>query len=162
MTYTLWSHGILVGVTDFSLGAKYSRHLAGVLQPAETGMMFLPALTAMAPALFDLDARMKQEHLLEEDADTDVDGVLDVFEQSLEGQRVIASAKEAEQLELRAPNGRVLEIESILVSDLMEMKRFGLVTTPMLKRTKDCRQRDDPIRYLISATLAAPDGNLLA
>jgi hypothetical protein len=27
MPYTLWSRGILVGVTDFALGDKHSRHL---------------------------------------------------------------------------------------------------------------------------------------
>jgi hypothetical protein len=161
MPYTLWSRGILVGVTDFALGDKHSRHLAGVFQPAETGMMLLPALTAMAPALFDLHARMKQEHLSEEAAEANPDRVLEVFEHSLEGKRVIASAKEVEQLELRAPSGLVLEIESILVSDLLEMKRFGFRTTP-IKRRRGRRQRVDPIRYLISATLAARSEGLLA
>lgn len=161
MPYTLWSRGVLVGVTDFALGDTHSRHLAGVFQPAETGMMLLPALTAMAPALFDLHARMKREQLSEEDAETNPDRVLEVFEHSPEGQRVIASAKEVEQLELRAPSGRMLEIESILVSDLEEMSRFGFRTTPPQsgKRRKACRE--DPIRYLISATLAQHSGSML-
>jgi len=154
MPYTLWSRGILVGVTDFALGDMHSRHLAGVFQPAETGMMLLPALTAMAPALFDLHARMKREHLSDEDAKTNPDRVLEVFEQSPEGQRVIASAKEVEQLELRAPSGEVLEIESILVSDLVEMSRFGFRTTPIERGKRRKGRHDDPIRYLISATLA--------
>jgi len=153
MPYTLWSRGILVGVTDFALGDMHSRHLAGVFQPAETGMMLLPALTAMAPALFDLHARMKLEHLSDEDAKTNPDRVLEVFEQSPEGQRVIASAKEVEQLELRAPSGEVLEIESILVSDLEEMSRFGFRTTPIERGKRRKGRHDDPIRYLISATL---------
>jgi len=162
MPYTLWSRGILVGVTDFALGDTHGRHLAGVFQPAETGMILLPALTAMAPALFDLNARMKHEHLSEADVERDPDRVLEVFERSPEGQRVIASAKEVEQLELRAPSGRVLEIESILVSDLTEMQRFGFRSTPISKRRKGRGQLSDPIRYLISATLAARGGDLLA
>jgi hypothetical protein len=161
MPYTLWSRGILVGVTDFALGDTHSRHLAGVFQPAETGMMLLPALTAMAPALFDLNARMKREHLTEEDTETNADRVLEVFEQSPEGQRVIASAKEVQQLELRAPSGRVLEIDSILVSDLEEMSRFGFRTTPINPGKKRKARRDDPIRYLISATLAQHAGSML-
>jgi hypothetical protein len=154
MPYTLWSRGILVGVTDFALGDTHSRHLAGVFQPADTGMMLLPALTAMAPALFELHARMKREHLSDEDAETNPERVLEVFEQSPEGQRVIASAKEVEQLELRAPSGLVLEIESILVSDLEEMSRFGFGTTPNKRGRRRSARREDPIRYLISATLA--------
>jgi len=162
MPYTLWSHGILVGVTDFALGNKDGRHLAGVFQPAETGMMLLPALTAMTPAPVDFHARMKHENLSAEDAQTDPDRVLEVFEQALEGQRVIASAKEIEKLELRAPSGRVLETESILLSDLVEMKRFGFRTTPIRTRKKGRDQLGDPIRYLISATLASRGGKLLA
>ena len=161
MPYTLWSRGILVGVTDFALGDKHNRHLAGVFHPAETGMMLLPAITAMAPALFDLHARMEHEHLSEKDAETNPDRVLEVFEQSPEGQRVIASAKEVEQLELRAPSGQVLEIESILVSDLEEMSRFGFRPTPIKRGNRRKVRREDPIRYLISATLSNRGGGLL-
>jgi hypothetical protein len=165
MPYTLWSRGILVGATDFALGEQDSRHLAGVFQPAESGMMLLPAITAMAPALFELKTMMKREHVSEEDADNDPDRVLAIFEQSPEGQRIIASAKEIEQLELRAPNGRVIEIESILVSDLTELSRIGM-STRRLKRGKKGKKRgkhrNDPIRYLISATIAPPPGVMLA
>lgn len=164
MPYTLWSRGILVGVTDFTLGDSNSRHLAGVFQPAESGMMLLPALTAMAPALFDLKTMMKRERLSEADADADPDRVLEIFEQSPEGRRLIASAKEIEQLELRAPNGRVLELESILVSDLTELSRFG-IHPPREKKGKKAKKRRkqrDPIRYLISATLAPRPGIFVA
>ena len=162
MPYTLWSRGVLVGVTDFALGRRDGRHLAGVFQPAESGMMILPALTAMAPALFDLHARMKSEQLTEEDAESNPDRVLQVFEQSPEGQRVMASCKEIEQLELREPGGRALELESILVSDLLEMKRFGFRTKPMRKRGKKRHRPVDPFRYLISATLALPPGTMFS
>ena len=160
MPYTLWSRGILVGATDFSLGERNSRHLAGVFQPAESGMMLLPALTAMAPALFDLKTMMKREHITENDADEDPDRVMDVFEQSPEGRRLMAAAKEIERLELRAPNGRVLELESILVSDLTELRRFGIHPPDEKKRKKGKKRRKhrDPIRYLISATLAPRPG----
>jgi hypothetical protein len=154
MPYTLWSRGILIGATDFALGERDGRHLAGVFQPAESGMMLLPALTAMAPALFDLNARMKREHLTEKDAEEDPDRVLEVFENSPEGQRVIASCKEVEKLELRAPDGELVVFESILVSDLLEMKRFGFRTTPLRKGRRKRNPPVDPIRYLISATLS--------
>jgi len=115
-------------------------------------MMILPSLTAMAPALFDLRTMMRREHLSEDDAEKDPDRVLEIFERSPEGKRVIASAKEIDQLELRAPSGEVLDYESILVSDLLEMKRFGFRTTPAGRGRS--KRRADPIRYLISATLA--------
>lgn len=160
MPYTLWSRGILVGATDFALSDGSTRHLAGVFQPAESGMMLLPVLTAMVPALFDLKKLMKREHL-DEDDDRDPDQLVEIFEQSPEGQRIIASAKEIEQLALRAPNGRVLEIESILVSDLTELNKLGIRTRDMKKRKKGKKRRKyhgDPIRYLISATLALRSG----
>jgi hypothetical protein len=157
MPYTLWSRGVLVGATDFALGDEHGPHLAGVFQPAESGMMLLPALTAMAPALFSLETMLRREHLTENDADQDPERVLELFEQSPEGQRVIASAREVEQLELRAPNGRVLELESILVSDLEELGKLG-VRGDLKKRAKKLKKkrkhRGDPVRYLISATLA--------
>ncbi|HKW09463.1 MAG TPA: hypothetical protein VJO33_03725 [Gemmatimonadaceae bacterium] len=159
MPYTLWSRGILVGATDFALGDAHSRHLAGVFQPAESGMMILPALTAMAPALFDLRTMMQREHLSENDAEKDPDRVLEIFERSPEGKRVIASAKEVEHLELRSPSGDVLDYESILVSDLLEMQRFGFRTTPAGRGRS--KRRADPIRYLISATLAVESGVML-
>ena len=160
MPYTLWTRGILIGATDFALGEEHSRHLAGVFQPAAGGMMLLPVLTAMGPALLDLKTLFKREHLSEDDVESDPDRVLEVFEQSPEGQRVIASAKAIEQLELRAPNGRVLEIDSILVSDLTEWSRFGIRPYEKKKRRKgkkakkQCEHCGDPVRYLISATLA--------
>src|SRR3982750_882849 len=160
MPYTLWARGILIGATDFALGEDHSRHLAGIFQPATSGMMLLPALTAMGPALLDLKSLFKREQLCEEDAECDPDRVIDIFEQSPEGQRVIAGAKAIEQLELRAPNGRVLEIESLLVSDLTEWSRFGIRAPDRRKRKKRKKakkrseHRGDPVRYLISATLA--------
>jgi hypothetical protein len=159
MPYTLWSRGICIGATDFALGDELGPHLAGVFQPTDSGIMFLPALTAMAPALLDLETLMRRENLTERDADDDPDRVLEIFEQSPEGQRVIASCKEVEQLELRAPSGRVLEFQSILVSDLEEMRRFGFRRKPKKKKgKKHGKRRGDPVRYLISATLAAPAG----
>lgn len=162
MSYTLWSRGILIGATDFALGERDGRHLAGIFQPAESGMMLLPGLTAMAPALFDLEARMKAEHLTEKDAEEDPDRVLDVFENSFEGKRVIASCQEVEKLELHAPNGELLVFESILVSDLLEMKRFGFRATPITGRRRAHDGPVDPVRYFITATLAPPEGILFA
>ncbi|HKW49317.1 MAG TPA: hypothetical protein VJN70_17820 [Gemmatimonadaceae bacterium] len=162
MPYTLWSRGILIGATDFALGEHDGRHLAGVFQPAESGLMLLPALTAMAPALFDLNARIKAEHLTEEDVDEDPNRFLEVFENSPEGKRVIASCKEVERLELHAPDGELVVFESILVSDLLEMKRFGFRTTPLRRGRRKRDQPADPIRYLISTTLAPPEGVFFA
>lgn len=164
MPYTLWSGEILVGTTDFALGERHGLHLTGVFQPATSGMMLLPSLTAMAPALLDLKNMFEREHLSEDDAETDPDRVIEIFEHSPEGQRVIASAKAIERLELRAPNGCVLELESILVSDLTELSKLATRVGKKRKKGKKHRRSDreraghpeqrDPIRFLISATLA--------
>ena len=162
MPYTLWIRGVLVGATDFGLGDQGGPHLTGVFQPTERGMMLLPALTAMAPALFDLNDLMNAEHLTDKDAEEDPDRITGIFEISAEGKRVIASCKKGEKLELHAPDGELVAFESILVSDLLEMKRFGFRTTPIVRRRRRPDHADDPIRYLISATLVAPADMLFA
>lgn len=162
MPYTLWSRGILIGATDFALGDRHGPHLAGIFQPTESGMLLLPALTAMAPALFDFNAMLRREKLSGRDIDEDPDRVFDIFEHSPEGRRVIASAREVEQLELRAPGGGVLAFQSILVSDLEELRRFGFRKPKKTKKGKRRKALRDPVRYLISATLATPVGTNVA
>jgi hypothetical protein len=164
MPFTLWSRGILIGATDFALGDDFGPLLAGIFHPTEAGMMILPALTAMAPALFDLGSRMRDERLPYEAGSPASDRIVEFFEGSAEGQRFIAGAREVVHLELRAPSGHVLPFETILLSDLEELQTAGVLRKRKKhkKSKKRRKHRGDPVRYVISATLACPADSMLA
>jgi hypothetical protein len=109
-------------------------------------MAVLAALTAMAPALFAAEEAMQRLPLSDEEVERDVDGVLDAFTTSPEGRRVLRAAEAMAALELRDPSGRLVPLDSILVSDVHEMAALGAV----LRQGK--ADGSDPVRYVISAT----------
>jgi hypothetical protein len=151
MPFTLWKRGILIGETDFGLAKLGGRRRAGVFHPTPAGMMVLPALTAMALALFGLGDAMKRLPLSDEAIERDPDAALDAFERSPEGQRVLAAAEQIAELELRDENGKRVEFASILVTDLEELRALGVVRKgASAKRPKG----GDPVRYFISVTLS--------
>jgi hypothetical protein len=151
MRYTLWHRDTLVGETDFGFGLRNGSR-AGVLHPTLPGMAVLPALTAMAPALFAVDDAMKRLPLTDEDIERDVDGAIEAFTSSPEGQRVLRAAEQMAALELRDPSGRPVPFDSILVSDIHEMAALGAALRP------DRAGGSDPVRYVISATFSARRG----
>jgi hypothetical protein len=151
MPFTIWKRDALIGETDFGLGKPGGRRRAGVFHPTTLGMMVLPALTAMAPALFELGEAMKRLGLSEEAVEQDGDVVLETFERSPEGQRVLAAAEQIAELELRDANGKRVEFESILVTDLREVGTAGGVTR---EPSATHPAGGDPVRYLISVTLS--------
>jgi hypothetical protein len=148
MRYTVWHGDVLIGETDFGLGRRGGSH-AGVLHPAPSGMAMLPTLTAMAPALLAIGEAMKSLPLSDEDIERDVDGAIDAFTSSPEGQRVLRAAEQMADLELRDDRGRSVRYDSILVSDLHEMTALGA-------DLRAGKPGGDPIRYIISATFARP------
>lgn len=158
MPYTLWSRDMLVGETDFSLGEQTDGHRVGVFHPAPAGMMLLPAITAMAPALFDLQRAVERgdisSDLIEEAADGE--DAYEALMRTPEGRRVMASAQHMVSLELRDPRGRPLLLKSILVSDLEEIRRFEGSETgaELAPETPVPPPSREPIRYIISVTLA--------
>jgi len=147
MRYTLWHRDTLIGETDFGFGQRGGSR-AGVLHPTPSGMAVLPALTAMAPALFAVGQAMERLPLSDEDIERDVDGAIEAFTSSPEGQRVLQAAEEMSALELRDPNGRAVSFDSILVSDLHEMTALGATLR------HDATNGGDPVRYVISATFS--------
>lgn len=152
MRYTLWSRDILVGETDFGL-AREDRRRLGVLQPATSGLMILPALTDMMPALFGIEALLKRSGVTLEEIDRDPDAALAAFDESPEGQRVLAAGKQVADLVLRDEGGRPVEFESILVSDVERFAELGVEVRPETARRRLSDASEDPIRYLISVTL---------
>lgn len=156
MPFTLWQRGVLIGETDFGLGKLPGGRRAGVFHPAPSGMMVLPALTAMAPALFGLGEAMKQLPLSEEEIERDGDAAIEVFTRSPEGQRILAAAEQIAELELRDGSGKRVAFESILVSDLEELAAIGVVNRIVGKAKRG--DGGDQVRYVISVTLSKRRG----
>ena len=88
MQYTLWSRGVLIGETDFALGSLNGPRMAGIFHPAVSGMMLLPTLTAMAPAILGLTGALKRVNLTPADAACDPDAVFAAIADSPEGQQM--------------------------------------------------------------------------
>src|SRR5919198_3548759 len=126
MPFTLWSRDLLIGETDFELGDRGGTRHIGVFRPAPSGMMLLPSITAMAPALFEFGLAAKRAGFSAEPEGDEADACLELLEQCGPGQRMLASAKRIAELELRDPDGRQIHFESILVSDLEELRSLEL------------------------------------
>jgi hypothetical protein len=147
MPFTLWKRGVLIGETDFGLGKPNSRRRAGVLHPTPSGMIALPALAAMAPALFALGEAMPRLGLSDEVIERDGDAALEAFERSPEGQKVLAAAEQIAELELRDATGEPVAFDSILVTDLEELVMASVASSGR-------HLKGDPVRYLVSVTLS--------
>jgi hypothetical protein len=147
MAFTVWKRGVLIGRTDLKLGTLGGRRRAGVFHPTPDGLLVLPALTAMAPALFGLGEAMERLHLTEEAFEQDGDAALERFACSQEGKAVLAAAEHVSELEVRNGAGNPLAFESILITDLEQMGAMGLLT-----RARGLNN-GDPVRYFISLTL---------
>lgn len=98
MSYSIWSRGRLIGHTD--LGFIYREHgiRVGWYHPNELGEKLMPRATGVAPAM--RESREAGRDLL---TDPDVASACD-HEQALE-------------MELRGPNGEVIETETIAIID---------------------------------------------
>jgi hypothetical protein len=155
MPFTVWKRGMLIGQTDLELGELGGRRRAGVFHPTPPGVIVLPALTVMAPALFRLGDAMKRLPLSEEEIERDGDAALEAFDRSPEGQAVLAAAEHIAELEVRDANGRDVTFESILISDLEDLGKMGIVRKGASAKR---RTAGDPVRYLISLTLSANRG----
>ena len=159
MRYTLWQRDVLIGETDFSLGRLPGGRRAGVFHPAPSGMSVLPALTAMAPALFALGEAIERLPLSEEEMERDPEGAVDAFERSPEGRRILAAAEQMADLELRDGSGHPIPFESILVTDLHEMASIGVEHCVVgVADPDESPPPRDPVRYVISATSSSWPG----
>jgi hypothetical protein len=148
MAFTVWKRDVLIGRTDFKLATMGGRRRAGVFHPTPDGLLVLPALTAMAPALFGLGEAMERLDLTEEAFEQDGDAALERFATSREGQAVLAAAEHVSELEVRSATGNPLAFDSILITDLDQMGALGFISKAR------GLNNGDPVRYFISLTLS--------
>jgi hypothetical protein len=150
MTYTFYHCGVLVGESDLEQSSGNPRQRGGVFWPTPYGVQLFPRLSGMLAAAHALKAHLDANGLSADALETGDIEVL--FETTPAGQKVIDIGRMLSDVEIRAPDGRRLEIASIAFSDLMEIQRL----------TRDmqvhCAERiadvpPDAPRYIVSTTL---------
>ena len=153
MPYSVWKNGEKVGETRLELSPA-PRKRAGVFHPTPFGLTVLPGITAMVPALFDFGALCEAHGFdIEDDRPETGERAFETFANTPEGQRVQAAAGCIAELELRDPAGRAMRWESLMISDMTAIVELAGRRRPnavdQLKTLPG-----DPIRFMISATLA--------
>jgi hypothetical protein len=154
MTCTVWLRGQQIGESGFE--CEHDRlHRAGAFHPTAFGLSVLPSITAMGPALFAFGDLCKREGL---DTETD-DPVLaasafETFVATQEGRRVMAAAHQIAGIEVRDSEGKTITWESLAITDLDWMVAEARRRNPSLLRAVDAMPPHDPIKYMISLTLA--------
>jgi hypothetical protein len=156
--YTIWKNGEKLGETRFELRPGPHK-MAGVFHPTASAMAVLPSVTAMMPALFAFGRMCRARGIdVDESRPETVDRGLDAFANSPEGKRIQAAARHVAELELVDAAGHALPWDSILISDLTNLAELS-GNRDEARRRLECMP-GDPIRFMISVTLADPSAPL--
>jgi hypothetical protein len=148
--YTLSLDGRVVGETEFEHAGPDPGQRVGIFQPTEHGLEVLSRLTGLLSAAVGLKQAMERRGISHEDADADA--VMELLENTAEGQRVVEHAKALDALELRDHSGHRVQFTSIAVSDLRELRRLTAelhLSENAMITSSEC---DEGPQYVISAT----------
>ena len=148
MRYTVWMDGTRIGETAFELRHGGDRR-GGVFHPTEPGLLVLPGITAMGPALLDAGRMCRENGIDTEDPDLDFETVAQEVFGTGEGRHVLEAAKLIARLELRDERGESVRWDSILITDLNDLPGAVGSSAEVPAAMGGGHQR--PVRYFISA-----------
>jgi hypothetical protein len=154
MPYTLWHCGVLIGETDFEEGGRRPPQYVGVFRPTEYGRGVFPRLTGMLTAASGLKDELGARGLSEEEMSREeVENLLD---NTPDGNKVLDIGRALSEVELRDPEGRVLEFKQIAFIDLAELaalsRRLGCTADPEWETLPP-----EAPQYIVSVTLRTGD-----
>ena len=152
MAYSVWIDGTKLGDTSFEIAHGEGRR-AGVFHPSAPGLPLLPGVTAMARALLEAGRMCWEKGIDTEDPNLDIESTTEQIFAMPEGRRIQEAAKVAVRLELQDSRGKLVEWESLLISDLNDIRALGRSGRGSAEEESDCRMGEDPIRYFITAKL---------
>jgi len=157
--YTVWMYGQKIGETRFEAGAA-GRKRAGVFHPTEFGIAMLPGITDMFPALVDFKDMCVREGVdIQDDRPETGRDAFEAFKDTPEGRRVITAARRIAEIEVREQNGDCVAWESLAISNLEELAALASRRASSGPADPMQQSNGDPVRYLISLTMATPDGD---
>lgn len=151
MTYTFWHSGTLMGESDLALPSTKPGQQGGVFHPTAYGLTLLPRLTCALSAGRAFQQQIEAMGRRAEDLSNDE--IASLVETSDATRTMIELGRILSKVELRAPDGRAIAIQSIAFSDVEELRNMGrslggaaaaVMTLPV-----------DAPRYLVSATTLA-------
>ena len=119
MTYTLWHCCVLIGDTDFEEGGCRPPQYAGAFRPTEYGRAVLPRLSGILTAAAGLTEELEARGL--SDDEMSPEQVVDLLDNTRDGNKVLDIGKALSEVELRDPEGRVREFKQIAFIDLTEL-----------------------------------------
>lgn len=128
MPYTLWSRGRLLGETDLGFVQVFANHRMGWFRPSPQGEALMPVLTGPGPALKAVGKLMRdpvRSAIRSREADTPGEYPSDI-RTTTEYADLVSSVDELEsmELQLRDPDGAIMEIEHLGIDDTEFKKSF--------------------------------------
>lgn len=148
MSYTFWHSGILIGVSNLAESGDPGQR-GGVFQPTAHGLEIFPRLTGILSAGRELSAHLDARG--EAIDEMDPDQIMELMSNSAGGRKILDLGEMLSKVEVRAPDGTRLEVESIGFTDLAELQ--GLTREIELDGEGDITGLPpDAPRHLVSAT----------
>lgn len=160
MRYTLWTDDRQIGETQFEFRTSGSRR-AGLFFPTEFGLVVLPGITAMFPALLAFGEMCRQEGVdIEDDSRPAASAALETFGGTPQGRRLFAAAKRVAAVDVQEPGGRTVQWESLAINDLEMLARLAEKKEP--GASAELAKLPGSASYIVSLTLAARSDRMLA
>ena len=121
MPYTLWSRGRLLGESDLGFVQVWENVRFGWFHPSPAGEKLMPVLTGTGPALMKLNKMMRnpmRAMMRGKDDEPDAEFPRDIRATTAYADLVsIVDELEGLELELRDPDGKVVEVEHMGIDD---------------------------------------------
>jgi hypothetical protein len=119
MSYTLWSHGVLMGESDLELEAPPPTRI-GPFRPAASGRSLLALFEEAMVAVREIGPMLQRHGISAERRGAETGkAIYNALKETPEGRRVRATsdAIDALELELRGADGRVVPTQQITLQD---------------------------------------------
>jgi hypothetical protein len=153
MSYTFYHCGIIIGRSDLEAVAPHPRQRGGVFWPTTYGLQLFPRLTGMLSAMHALKAHLEANGLCPDEVDQRMTDEL--LETTVAGRKIIDIGRMVVDVEMRAPDGRRVELASVAFSEPTEIKRLACEMRIDAASELPDLPTDAP-QHIVSVTLRAP------
>jgi hypothetical protein len=150
MTYTFLHRGVVMGESDLSAKPRHRRQKIGAFCPTEYGRTLLPRVTCVLSAGLALKTHLKA--MAPKAKDLSPSQLESLLYESEAGRMMIDVGRVLSEVELRTPDGRLVEFENIAFSDVNEIRRVGKAVG--MNADEELRdQPPDAPQFIVSVSL---------